>query len=143
MDARQELLEVYDFWLASSEREGEAIRAGDWPVVAQCQEVKRQLQPKIIRHTETAQQEWTRAGRDWADVQRDVRAVVGLLMDLATANSSRADAVGLKPRWRGWRGRTGRSSGCIAPTRRSSLRRGTVIRESITGTEGTLLGLRL
>ena len=86
MDARQELLEVYDFWLASSEREGEAIRAGDWPAVAQYQEVKRQLQPKIIRHTETAQQEWTRAGRDWADVQRDVRAVVGLLMDLETRN---------------------------------------------------------
>ena len=86
MDARQELLEFYDFWHASSEREGEAIRAGDWPAVAQCQEVKRQLQPKIIRHTETAQQEWTRAGRDWADVQRDVRAVVGLLMDLETRN---------------------------------------------------------
>jgi len=86
MDTKQELLEVYDFWLASSEREGEAIRAGDWPAVAQCQEVKRQLQPKIIRHTETAQQEWTQAGRDWADVQRDVHAVVGLLMDLETRN---------------------------------------------------------
>lgn len=86
MDTKQELLEVYDFWLASSEREGEAIRAGDWSSVAQCQEVKRQLRPKIIRCTETAQQEWTQAGREWADVQRDVRAVVGLLMDLETRN---------------------------------------------------------
>lgn len=87
MKAKQELLEVYDAWRAWSEREGVAILAGDWPTVTQCQDAKCQFQPQIIRLTEGAQKEWTEAGFDWADVQRDVRAVVGLLMDLETRNS--------------------------------------------------------
>lgn len=87
MKAKQELLEAYDAWRAFSEREGVAILASDWPAVAACQDAKRQLQPQIIRLTEAAQQEWAKAGFDWADVQRDVRAVVGMLMGLETRNS--------------------------------------------------------
>ncbi len=64
-----------------------AILAGDWMAVAKCQDAKRQCQPQIIRLTEAAQQEWMGLGFDWAEVQRDVNAVVGMLMGLETRNS--------------------------------------------------------
>ena len=87
MNAKQELLEVYENWRKWSEREGDAILAGDWPAVGECQEAKRGLQPQIHHLTGQAQAEWGRQGFDWAEVQRDVRRVVGVLMGLETRNS--------------------------------------------------------
>lgn len=87
MEAKESLFEVYDTWRAWSEREGEAIQSGDWPAVSRCQDAKRALQPDIIRLTDAVQQEWRQLGLDWAEVQHDLRAVIGLLMSLETRNS--------------------------------------------------------
>jgi hypothetical protein len=49
MSADRDLQNSYREWRRLAEAEGEAIRAGNWMLVFDCQNVLRQLQPRIVR----------------------------------------------------------------------------------------------
>lgn len=51
-------------WRRLVEAEGEAIRAGHWTLVADCQSVRRRLQPLLHSQIEAARRQETAAGRD-------------------------------------------------------------------------------
>ena len=86
MKARTELFAAYAEWRRWTDLEGEAIQAANWSQVRECQDAKQRLQPRIIRHTEHARQECARLGLACADLEREVRGVVGELILLETRN---------------------------------------------------------
>jgi hypothetical protein len=86
MNARNELLGVYQQWRQLSETEGEAIQASDWRRVDACQSAKQSLQPLIIKFTGEAQEDWVRAGIDKSVMEREIRAVVDDLIRLEHRN---------------------------------------------------------
>jgi hypothetical protein len=88
MSARNQLFDAYAEWRAFTITEGEAMRDSDWPRVEQCQEAKKQLQPAVTRLTGAVQYEWAAAGRDPAELQKDMRAVIGELIVMETQNGA-------------------------------------------------------
>lgn len=86
MSARNELLAAYSQWRQWTEAEGEAIAAANWQRAGECQNAKKLLGSLIIGCTQTAQAESEREGSDWAEVQRELRPVVELLITLETRN---------------------------------------------------------
>ena len=86
MSASTELFGTYEAWREWSEAEGDAIRQLDLPLVAHCQQAKQMLQARIINLTQEAQAEWTRVGRDVAEAQREIRAVIQELILIETRN---------------------------------------------------------
>jgi hypothetical protein len=86
MNARTELFATYAEWRRWTDLEGQAIQAANWGRVQECQCAKQRLQPRIIRGTERARQECARLGLPCADLEREVRGVVGELIQLETHN---------------------------------------------------------
>jgi hypothetical protein len=82
------LLEAYAEWRRLSEQEGEAIRARDWSRVTECQNLLSALQPRIIRLTDQARQEWQRAGLDRAEKEGQLRRIISGLIELEAENSA-------------------------------------------------------
>ncbi len=76
----------YDQWRSLTEAEGEAIRGGHWPQVAQLQETKRQLQPLILGATRELRAECARCGVDAAAVEEQLRSLVEQLVQLESRN---------------------------------------------------------
>ena len=86
MNARNELLAVFDQWRQLTETEGDAIKLADWPQVDACQNAKQRLQPLIIRFTGEAQAESARLGVDRSMMEREIRGVVDHLIRLEHRN---------------------------------------------------------
>ena len=64
MNSDLDLQHSYHEWRRLAEAEGEAIRAGNWMLVFDCQNALRQLQPRIVRQTDAARREWAALGLD-------------------------------------------------------------------------------
>jgi len=92
MSADRELHNSYREWRRLAEAEGEAIRAGNWMLVFDCQNVLRQLQPRIVRQTEAAHREWTTLGLDAEIMENNLNAVIHSLIQLESRNRSLIDA---------------------------------------------------
>ena len=86
MNADRALQETYREWRRLSEAEGEAIRAGNWMLVFDCQNALRRLQPLIIRRTGEARQEWVENGWNCQDKESELGAVVKSLIELERRN---------------------------------------------------------
>ena len=86
MNAQKALHEAYEEWRRLAEAEGEAIRAGNWDLVSDCQIALQDLQPRILRCTEQAQEEWTRLGLDPSAMEDEFRRVIKSLIDLENRN---------------------------------------------------------
>ena len=82
------LLEAYAEWRRLADLEGDAIRARDWLVVAECQHQLQQLQPHIIRLTDQARAEWKRTGADQPAKEKNLRSIISRLIELELHNSS-------------------------------------------------------
>ena len=54
MNAEDTLSDLYREWRRLAELEGDAIRARDWSLLADCEKSLRALQPKILRQHEAA-----------------------------------------------------------------------------------------
>lgn len=93
MSADAQLRDAYAEWRRLAEAEGEAIHARNWPQLLDCQNALQQLQPRIIRFTEAAQQEWTRLGVNRADREQDFRTVVSELIELEWRNNALLNVV--------------------------------------------------
>lgn len=87
MSAETHLRDAYQQWRQLAESEGNAIRAGNWLQVCECQNSLKDLQPLIIRLTDEAQQEWTLHGADRSAKENDFRAVIRSLIELEQQNN--------------------------------------------------------
>jgi len=92
MDADQNLKHSYREWRRLAEAEGEAIRAGNWMLVFDCQNSLRQLQPRIIRQTEAARREWAEPGLDVEAMEFELDEIVHSLIELESRNGSLINA---------------------------------------------------
>lgn len=86
MSAQANLLDLYQDWRRWTESEREAILANDWRQVRLCQGAKQELQPRILRETQNAQQECLQTGNDRTSLDKSVRKVVNELIYLETRN---------------------------------------------------------
>ena len=96
MTADNDLHRSYGEWRRLAEAEGEAIRAGNWMLVFDCQNALRQLQPRILRQTEAARREWNRPDLDVAAKESDLNSVIHSLIELEGRNHSLIEARRLR-----------------------------------------------
>ena len=92
MNTDCDLQHSYQEWRRLAEAEGEAIRAGNWMLVFDCQNVLRQLQPRIIRQTEAARREWTALGLDAEAMECEMDTMIHTLIELESRNNSLINA---------------------------------------------------
>jgi hypothetical protein len=92
MNTDRDLEHSYREWRRLAEAEGEAIRAGNWMLVFDCQNALRQLQPRIIRQTEAARQEWAALGLDAEAMECEMDTMIHSLIELESRNNSLIDA---------------------------------------------------
>jgi hypothetical protein len=88
MNTDRDLQHSYQEWRRLAEAEGEAIRAGNWMLVFDCQNALRQLQPRIIRQTEAARREWTALGLDPGAMECELDSMIHVLIELESRNNS-------------------------------------------------------
>jgi hypothetical protein len=88
MSTHRDLQHSYQEWRRLAEAEGEAIRAGNWMLVFDCQNALHQLQPRIIRQTEAARREWTALGLDPEAMEGEVDTMIHDLIELESRNNS-------------------------------------------------------
>src|SRR5262249_35436155 len=98
MTAEQDLQNAYLEWRRLAEAEGEAIRAGNWMLVCDCQSALKKLQPAIIRLTGEAQAEWSSPDVDRTAKENNLRATVTSLIELERRNNSLLDTRRQPPR---------------------------------------------
>lgn len=92
MNADHDLQHSYREWRRLAEAEGEAIRAGNWMLVFDCQNALRQLQPRIVRQTDAARREWAALGLDAEAKEDDLHAIINCLIQLQSRNGSLINA---------------------------------------------------
>lgn len=86
MSACATLLELYQEWRRWTESEGDAILAGNWPLVRRCQAAKGELQSRILDQTDKAQHDCDRSGIDRTAFDKQLRTCVNELIYLETRN---------------------------------------------------------
>jgi len=92
MNAGRELQNSYREWRRLAEAEGEAIRAGNWMLVFDCQNALKQIQPRIIRQSEAARREWATLGLDSNTMEDSLDVVIHSLIELERRNHSLIEA---------------------------------------------------
>jgi len=92
MTAERALFATYEEWRKLAEFEGQAIRNRDWPAVNDCQKRLSALQPRLIRLTNDARQEWRRSGLNLAEKEDALRKMVSSLIELEKENSAALSA---------------------------------------------------
>ena len=92
MNTDRDLQHSYREWRRLAEAEGEAIRAGNWMLVFDCQNALRQLQPRIVRQTEAARREWAALGLDPKTMECELDTMIHSLIELESRNNSLINA---------------------------------------------------
>ena len=86
MNSNSTLQEIYREWHRLAEAEGEAIRAGNWTAVADCQRALEQLQPRIAACAQHARNESAPPVADRATADQNLRATINELIELERRN---------------------------------------------------------
>jgi hypothetical protein len=86
MSLEKSLLDACAEWRRLAEAEGEAMRAGNWPLVADCQGALRQLQSRLGSLVEQARLQWTRLGSEKVKQEEGLRRLVAELIALEKRN---------------------------------------------------------
>ena len=92
MNTDRDLQHSYLEWQRLAEAEGEAIRAGNWMLVFDCQNALRQLQPRIVRQTDAARREWAALGLDPEAMECEMDTMIHSLIELESRNNSLINA---------------------------------------------------
>ena len=92
MNTDRDLQHSYLEWQRLAEAEGEAIRAGNWMLVFDCQNALRQLQPRIVRQTDAARREWAALGLDPGAMECEMDTMIHSLIELESRNNSLINA---------------------------------------------------
>jgi hypothetical protein len=82
MSAENDLQTAYAEWQRLAEAEGQAIRAGNWSFVAECQQAINQLRPTIENLTSKANEEARLSGVDITPQRHCTRGTVLNLIEL-------------------------------------------------------------
>jgi hypothetical protein len=93
MKAQRALLDAYAEWRRLAEAAKQAIRSRNWPFVLECQEVIRQLQPRISQLTVQAKSEWQRTGTDPVAAGEKLHSAVLELIKLVESNKALINSV--------------------------------------------------
>jgi hypothetical protein len=93
ISAEAALLTAYEDWRRLAELEGTAIRTRDWNLVADCQKQISALQPRILRLTHLARDEWQRAGVDRTEKENVLHRTILDLIEMGTRNNSALSAA--------------------------------------------------
>lgn len=93
MNAETALSEAYQEWRRLAETEGEAIRAGDWGLLAASQRALEHLRDRITKLTDAAKTEWAQLGENFSGKEKNFRAVVSELIQLERHNMTLLAAV--------------------------------------------------
>jgi hypothetical protein len=93
MNAETQLHQALQEWRRLAEVEGEAIRSRNWPLVAECQDALRDLQPNIDEFTRKARQEWAGLGSQQQSSLETLRQTLGGLIELESRNYARLTAL--------------------------------------------------
>jgi hypothetical protein len=88
ISAEASLLAAYQDWRRLAELEGTAIRTRDWNLVTDCQNQISTLQPRILRLTHLAREEWQRTGVDRVEKEKVLHGIILGLIELGTLNNS-------------------------------------------------------
>ena len=88
MSTHRDLQHSYQEWRRLAEAEGEAIRAGNWMLVFDCQNALRQLQPRIIRQTDAARREWAALRLDSQAMEYEMDTMIHSLIELESRNNA-------------------------------------------------------
>jgi hypothetical protein len=88
ISAEASLLSAYEEWRRLAELEGTAIRTRDWNLVTDCQKRLSELQPRILRLTHLAREEWQRNGIDRTEKEKVLHRIVMDLIEMGTQNNS-------------------------------------------------------
>lgn len=86
MSAQAELFGLYEEWRSLTNAEREAIEAFDWNKVTQCHSAKADLQSRIVRQTQLANDESNGDLLARTAVDTRVRSVINELIYLETRN---------------------------------------------------------
>src|SRR5471032_979263 len=92
MNAEAAMLEDFQEWRRLAETEGEAIRRGDWKLLADCQNGLRELQGRILVHTAGARKEWAGQTLDCSDRENKLRQIVSGLEALELRNQGQLES---------------------------------------------------
>jgi len=93
MNAETALAEAYQEWRRLAETEGDAIRTGNWGLLAASQRALEHLRERITSLTVDTKQEWVRFGADISAKERKFREVIAELLQLERQNSTLLTAV--------------------------------------------------
>lgn len=93
MTASEELQSAYQEWRRLARAEGEAIRDGNWPLVAEYQDAMQKLQPRIIHCAKAAREEWARLGPIGASKEKDAQALLAELIEIERRNNALLNSV--------------------------------------------------
>jgi hypothetical protein len=93
MSADNQLQNACKEWRRLAETEGEAIRSGNWLLVADCQNALQQLQPRITLDVQDARQEWARLGADRAAKEQFFRGMAAELLEIERQNNAALNAA--------------------------------------------------
>lgn len=88
ISAEAALLEAYEDWRRLADLEGTAIRTRDWNLVADCQKQISTLQPRILRLTQLAREEWSRNGVDRTEKEKVLHQMILGLIETGTRNNA-------------------------------------------------------
>jgi hypothetical protein len=88
ISAEASLLAAYEDWRHLAELEGTAIRTRDWNLVTDCQNRISAVQPRILRLTHLAREEWQLTGVDRAEKEKVLHGILLGLIELGTQNNS-------------------------------------------------------
>jgi hypothetical protein len=86
MSLESALQEACAEWRRLAEAEGEAIRAANWPLVADCQSALRQLQDRLGSRVEEARCQWADLGPERAQREEGLRGSLAELLALEEQN---------------------------------------------------------
>jgi hypothetical protein len=86
MSSISELHAAYRDWRRLAEAKGEAIRSGNWPLVADCQKAVEELQPLVLRLSRETQDEWSKEEKGRHSGEATLRGMIGEIFQIESRN---------------------------------------------------------
>jgi len=93
VNAESQLNQALQEWRRLAEAEGEAIQLCNWPLVSECQNALRDLQPRILEFSRSAREQWANLGSQRHGKQEALRQALGGLIEIESRNYARLTAL--------------------------------------------------
>jgi hypothetical protein len=98
MNAGDQLEKAYQEWRSLAKAEGDAIRAGNWTVVSDCQQALKMLQPQILNWTGPARKERAELGSLGVAREKNLQKLISETVELEQRNQAALDELSREAR---------------------------------------------